>query len=50
MNMEKNIVAEEVNAEFLKGFIYCVRGVRVMLWIWIWPRSMDIALRTLTAR
>ena len=36
MNMEKNIVAEEVNAEFLKGFIYCVRGVRVML-------DMDLA-------
>ena len=34
--MEKNIVAEEVNAEFLKGFIYCVRGVRVML-------DMDLA-------
>ena len=34
--MDKDIVAEEVNAEFLKGFIYYVRGVRVML-------DMDLA-------
>lgn len=36
MNMEKNIVAEEVDAEYLKGVIYYVRGVRVML-------DMDLA-------
>ena len=34
--MEKNIVAEEVDAEYLKGVIYYVRGVRVML-------DMDLA-------
>ena len=28
--MDKNIITEEVNAEYLKGFIYYVRGVRVM--------------------
>ena len=36
MNMANNILAEEVNDVFLKGFIYCVRGVRVML-------DMDLA-------
>lgn len=35
--MNKDIIAEEVvNAEYLKGFIYYVRGVRVML-------DMDLA-------
>ena len=34
--MDKNIITEEVNAEYLKGFIYYVRGVRVML-------DMDLA-------
>ena len=29
--MDKDIIAVEVNAEYLKGFIYYVRGVRVML-------------------
>ena len=29
--MDKDIITEEVNAEYLKGFIYYVRGVRVML-------------------
>ena len=29
--MDKDIIAEEVNAEYLKGVIYYVRGVRVML-------------------
>ena len=35
-NMDKDIITEEVNAEYLKGFIYYVRGVRVML-------DMDLA-------
>ena len=34
--MDKDIITEEVNAEYLKGFIYYVRGVRVML-------DMDLA-------
>ena len=34
--MDKDIIAEEVNAEYLKGFIYHIRGVRVML-------DMDLA-------
>ena len=34
--MDKDIIPEEVNAEYLKGFIYYVRGVRVML-------DMDLA-------
>ena len=34
--MDKDIIAEEVNAEYLKGVIYYVRGVRVML-------DMDLA-------
>ena len=34
--MDKNIITEKVNAEYLKGFIYYVRGVRVML-------DMDLA-------
>lgn len=34
--MDKDIIAEEVNAEYLKGFIYYIRGVRVML-------DMDLA-------
>ena len=25
--MDKDIIAEEVNAEYLKGFIYHIRGV-----------------------
>ena len=29
--MDKDIITEEVNAEYLKGFIYYVRRVRVML-------------------
>ena len=45
--MDKDIITEEVNAEYLKGFIYYVRGVRVML-------DMDLAKiyvpRILTAR
>lgn len=34
--MDKDIIAEEVNAEYMKGVIYYVRGVRVML-------DMDLA-------
>ena len=34
--MDKDIITEEVNAEYLKGLIYYVRGVRVML-------DMDLA-------
>ena len=34
--MDKDIIAKEVNAEYLKGFIYYVRDVRVML-------DMDLA-------
>lgn len=34
--MDNDIIAEEINAEYLKGFIYYVRGVRVML-------DMDLA-------
>ena len=46
--MDKDIIAEEVNAEYLKGFIYHIRGVRVML-------DMDLAKiygysKTLTVR
>ncbi len=29
--MDKDIITEEINAEYLKGFIYYIRGVRVML-------------------
>ena len=28
---DKNIITEEINAEYLKEFIYSIRGVRVML-------------------
>lgn len=28
--MDKDIIAQEINAEYLKGYIYSIRGV----WIW----------------
>lgn len=34
--MDKDIIAQEINAEYLKGYIYNIRGVRVML-------DMDLA-------
>lgn len=34
--MNKDIIAQEINAEYLKGYIYNIRGVRVML-------DMDLA-------
>ena len=34
--MDKDIIAQEINAEYLKGYIYSIRGVRVML-------DMDLA-------
>lgn len=34
--MDKDIIAQEINAEYLKGHIYNIRGVRVML-------DMDLA-------
>lgn len=34
--MEKDIITQEINAEYLKGYIYNIRGVRVML-------DMDLA-------
>lgn len=47
--MDKDIITEEVNAEYLKGFIYYVRGVRVMLDMDL-AKSTDIVPRILTAR
>lgn len=47
--MDKDIIAEEVNAEYLKGFIYHIRGVRVMLDMDL-AKSTDIAPKTLTVR
>ena len=26
--MDKDIIAQEINAEYLKGYIYSIRGVR----------------------
>ncbi len=34
--MDKDIIAQEINAEYLKGYIYSIKGVRVML-------DMDLA-------
>lgn len=34
--MDKDIITQEINAEYLKGYIYCIRGVRAML-------DMDLA-------
>ena len=34
--MDKDIITQEINAEYLKGYIYNIRGVRVML-------DMDLA-------
>ena len=34
--MDKDIIAQEISAEYLKGYIYSIRGVRVML-------DMDLA-------
>ena len=34
--MNKDIIAQEINAEYLKGYIYSIKGVRVML-------DMDLA-------
>lgn len=34
--MTKKIITQEINAEYLKGYIYNIRGVRVML-------DMDLA-------
>ena len=28
--MDKDIIAQEINAEYLKGYIYSIKGVRVM--------------------
>ena len=35
--MDKDIITQEINAEYLKGYIYNIRGVRVML-------DMDLSL------
>ena len=35
--MDKDIIAQEINAEYLKGYIYSIKGVRVML-------DMDLAI------
>mgnify|MGYP000463655908 FL=1 len=34
--MDKDIIAQEINAEYLKDYIYSIKGVRVML-------DMDLA-------
>lgn len=47
--MDKDIIAVEVNAEYLKGFIYYVRGVRVMLDRDL-AKSMVTVPKTLTVR